>query len=162
MTPKRMVPPCSGGRTRTLNNWTRTSRVADYTTPEGWTFRLAEHLPVTPRPRDLGRVETALGRCEDATSPGSPGEASAGSEVRGMSRWSAYRFSAHASALGAIVVALVSSVLPAGPAAAGTVSPTLKVSPDRGLVNGQVVTVSGSGLTHSAGGSGLTWFVTQC
>ncbi len=27
-------PPCSGGRTRTLNNWTRTSRVADYTTPE--------------------------------------------------------------------------------------------------------------------------------
>src|SRR5580704_18867612 len=25
---------CSGGRTRTLNNWTRTSRVADYTTPE--------------------------------------------------------------------------------------------------------------------------------
>src|ERR1700679_3520302 len=25
---------CSGGRTRTLNNWTRTSRVADYTPPE--------------------------------------------------------------------------------------------------------------------------------
>src|SRR6185437_8762534 len=27
-------PLSSGGRTRTLNNWTRTSRVADYTTPE--------------------------------------------------------------------------------------------------------------------------------
>ena len=26
----------SGGRTRTLNNWTRTSRVTDYTTPERW------------------------------------------------------------------------------------------------------------------------------
>ena len=32
---------CSGGRTRTPNNWTRTSCVADYTTPEGGTGRLA-------------------------------------------------------------------------------------------------------------------------
>src|SRR5579871_4411588 len=47
-------PPCSGGRTRTLNNWTRTSRVADYTTPEGWTFRLAEGLQPTLRPRHQG------------------------------------------------------------------------------------------------------------
>src|SRR5216683_1301358 len=29
------APVCSGGRTRTPNDWTRTSCVADYTTPEG-------------------------------------------------------------------------------------------------------------------------------
>ena len=78
-----------------------------------------------------------------------------------MSRWSAYRWSAHACALVAVVAA-ASSVLLAGPATAGTPGLTVKVTPDRGLVNGQVVTVSGGGLTHSAAGSGLTWFVTQC
>ena len=76
-----------------------------------------------------------------------------------MSRLSAFRWSAHVCALGA---AVVSSVLLAGPATAGTTGLTVKVTPDRGLVNGQVVTVSGKGLTHSAAGSGLTWFVTQC
>jgi hypothetical protein len=78
-----------------------------------------------------------------------------------MSRRSAYRCWAHASALG---VAVVSGVLflVAGPATASTTHPSLKVSPDRGLVNGQVVTVSGRGLSRSAPGSGLTWFITQC
>ena len=32
----------SGARTRTLNNWTRTSCVANYTTPEGWIPNLAD------------------------------------------------------------------------------------------------------------------------
>lgn len=76
-----------------------------------------------------------------------------------MSRWSAYRWTAHACALGA---AVVSGVLLAGPATAGAAGLTVRVTPDRGLVNGQVVTVSGNGLTHSGAGSGLTWFVTQC
>ncbi len=80
-----------------------------------------------------------------------------------MSRWSGYLFSAHASALGiAAAVAVVSSALVAGPASAGTTHPSLKVSPDRGLVNGQVVTVSGRGLSRAATGSGLTWFITEC
>jgi hypothetical protein len=81
-----------------------------------------------------------------------------------MSRLLGYRWSAHAPALGAAVVcAIASSILLAGPAAAGTSSSlSVKVSPDRGLVNGQVVTVSGRGLAHSSGGSGVTWFVTEC
>jgi hypothetical protein len=80
-----------------------------------------------------------------------------------MSRWSAYRWSAHASALGATVVcAVVSSVLLAGPASAGATGLSVKVSPDRGVVNGQLVTVSGRGLSRTATGSGLTWFITEC
>jgi hypothetical protein len=80
-----------------------------------------------------------------------------------MSRLSAYGRSLRASALGvAVVCAAVSSILLAGPASAGTKSPSAKVSPDRGLVNGQVVTVSGRGLSRTAAGSGLTWFITEC
>jgi hypothetical protein len=83
-----------------------------------------------------------------------------------MSRLSAYRWSAHVSVLGATVVcATVSAVLLAGPASAGTTAApamAVKVSPDRGLVNGQIVTVSGRGFSHTATGSGLTWFVTEC
>lgn len=49
-------------------------------------------------------------------------------------------------------------------ASASAASPdvSVKVSPNHGLVNGQLVTVSGRGFTHSAGGAGLTWFVTEC
>lgn len=80
-----------------------------------------------------------------------------------MSRWSAYRWSARAPVLGAIVVcAIGSSVLLAGPASAGTTGLSVKVSPDRGLVNGQVVIVSGRGVSRSASGNGLTWFITEC
>jgi hypothetical protein len=82
-----------------------------------------------------------------------------------MSRLSAYRWSAHVSVLGATVLcASVSTVLLAGPASAGTTASAMavKVSPDRGLVNGQIVTVSGRGFSHTATGSGLTWFVTEC
>ena len=34
-----------GGRTRTLNNWTRTSRVADYTTPEWVDVQISRAAP---------------------------------------------------------------------------------------------------------------------
>lgn len=80
-----------------------------------------------------------------------------------MSRWSAYRFSAHAAAAaGAVFVALVvSSVLLAGPSSAHP-GVSAKVSPDRGLVNGQVVTVSGRGFSRAAVKDGVTWFVTEC
>jgi hypothetical protein len=80
-----------------------------------------------------------------------------------MSRCWAYRFSANAAALGAVVTcAAVSSVLLAGPASPATTGLSVKVSPDRGLVNRQVVTVSGRGLSHAAAGSGLTWFIAEC
>lgn len=78
-----------------------------------------------------------------------------------MARSSAYRWPAHASAL-AVLVAVVSSLLLAGSAAAAGPSLSVKVSPDRGLVNGQEVTISGHGLSRSAGGNGLTWFVAEC
>lgn len=79
-----------------------------------------------------------------------------------MSRLSAYRWPVHVSALsGALVGAVASGVLLASPAAAAT-SLSVRVSPDRGLVDGQVVTVSGRGLSRSAGQSGLSWFVTEC
>jgi hypothetical protein len=61
-----------------------------------------------------------------------------------------------------VLCALVPGVLLAAPASAGTTALFVKVSPDRGLVNGQVVTVSGRGLSRSAMGSGLTWFVSEC
>ena len=80
-----------------------------------------------------------------------------------MSRRSAYRWSARAPVLGAVVVCAVgSSILPAGPASAATTGLAVKVSPDRGLVNGQVVTVSGRGISRAATGNGLTWFITEC
>ena len=83
-----------------------------------------------------------------------------------MSRWSAYRWSARAPAPGVAVVSVAAAViwatLLAGPASAGTPGVSIKVTPDRGLVNGQVVTVSGRGLNHAAGGTGVTWFVTEC
>lgn len=80
-----------------------------------------------------------------------------------MSRWLGYRWSAHVAALGvAAVSAGAFAVLLAGPASAGSGALSVKVSPDRGLVNGQTVTVSGRGLTHASGGSGLAWFVTEC
>jgi hypothetical protein len=81
-----------------------------------------------------------------------------------MARRSVYRCSPRACALGAAVLCTFAPViLLAGPASAGTAAAvSVKVSPNRGLVNGQVVTVSGRGLSRSATGSGLTWFVSQC
>lgn len=83
-----------------------------------------------------------------------------------MSRWSAHRWSSHAPALGAavacVMTAIISTTLLGGPASAGTPGVSMKVTPDRALVNGQVVTVSGRGLNHAGGGTGVTWFVTEC
>jgi hypothetical protein len=72
-----------------------------------------------------------------------------------MSRWSAYL-----SGLGAVVASAV--VLLAGPASAGTPGMSVKVTPNRGLVNGELVTISGRGLARSDGGDSLTWFATEC
>src|SRR3974390_3743761 len=56
------TPPCSGGRTRTLNNWTRTSRVADYTTPEWVDDQISRALraAVCGADQDRTRVEAPI------------------------------------------------------------------------------------------------------
>src|ERR1700728_1404668 len=48
---------CSGGRTRTLNNWTRTSRVADYTTPEWVDDQVSRARRGDERPRCQGQFK---------------------------------------------------------------------------------------------------------
>jgi hypothetical protein len=74
-----------------------------------------------------------------------------------MSRWSKKRWPAAALAVLAPGAAVLAEAAPAGAA-----SVSVRVSPDRGLVNGQVVTVSGHGLVRSYGGSAQTWFATEC
>jgi hypothetical protein len=54
----------------------------------------------------------------------------------------------------------------AAPAGAAThrssTSPSVTVSPSRGLTEGQTVTITGKGFPKPGSGSTLTWFVTQC
>jgi hypothetical protein len=45
---------------------------------------------------------------------------------------------------------------------AGASGVTAKVSPNKGLVANQGVTVSGKGLPRASGGSAPTWFVAEC
>jgi hypothetical protein len=74
-----------------------------------------------------------------------------------MSRWSRCRWPAAALAvLAPGAAALLAEAAPAGAAV------SVKVSPDHGLVNGQVVTVSGHGLVRSYDGAAQTWFATEC
>jgi hypothetical protein len=49
----------------------------------------------------------------------------------------------------------------AGAAPVGPVV-SVKVSPDHGLVNGQVVVISGHGLARSWKGASQTWFAAEC
>ena len=69
-------------------------------------------------------------------------------------RWSA------PTLLGAPAVAAL--LLAALPCPAGASAVVVKVTPSTGLVNGQSVTISGSGLVHSYHGIALTWFATEC
>jgi hypothetical protein len=61
-----------------------------------------------------------------------------------------------------ILSGLVSAPILAAPPADASSGISVKVTPNRGLVNGQSVTISGRGLARSAGGKPLTWFVTEC
>src|SRR6185437_6235182 len=64
---------CSGGRTRTLNNWTRTSRVADYTTPEWVDVQISRASPSAIYAPDLagpGRLERSFVPVEQCRAPG--------------------------------------------------------------------------------------------
>jgi hypothetical protein len=73
-----------------------------------------------------------------------------------MTGWSMRRCSA-----AALVVLLASAALVAGAAPAGA-AVSAKVSPDRGLVNGQVVVISGHRLVRSYDGNAQTWFAVEC
>jgi hypothetical protein len=76
----------------------------------------------------------------------------------GVSRWSKYPWS-----LATLVVLVAGAALLAQPVPAGAgASVTVKVSPDHGLANGQVVTISGKGLVRSYEGNAQTWFATEC
>jgi hypothetical protein len=62
----------------------------------------------------------------------------------------------------AALIVLVAGVALLAQAAPAGASVTVKVSPDHGLVNGQVVTISGKGLVRSYDGNAQTWFSTEC
>jgi hypothetical protein len=69
-----------------------------------------------------------------------------------MHRWS----TAAAIAAGLVGTALTASA----PASAAGI--TVKVTPNRGLVNEETVTISGRGLQAPGGGGSRTWFVAEC
>jgi hypothetical protein len=73
-----------------------------------------------------------------------------------MTGWSRRWWSAAALVVLAAIAALVANPAPASAAV------SVKVSPDHGLVNGQVVVVSGHGLARSWGGTAQTWFAAEC
>ena len=65
---------------------------------------------------------------------------------------------------GAAVLALAvlaAAAIPAAPARAGSSGLVVKVTPTRGLVDRQTVTLTGRGLT-TGGGNARTWFVAEC
>ena len=66
------------------------------------------------------------------------------------------------SAAAVIAAGLVGTALLAAPAPAGAAGIAVKVTPNRGLVDGETVTISGRGLQDSSGGSARTWFVAEC
>ena len=73
----RLASGCSGGRTRTPNDWTRTSCVAYYTTPEGGRLNLPAR-PVASHPDCLRRWGEGGRRpgeaVEDPADTASPGQ----------------------------------------------------------------------------------------
>jgi hypothetical protein len=73
-----------------------------------------------------------------------------------MYRWRAAAVGVACMGLSSAVLALLSS----SPAGASGLS--VHVTPSRGLVNHQTVTVSGRGLARTYAGKPLTWFLAEC
>ena len=73
-----------------------------------------------------------------------------------MDRWRAAVVGVACLGLPAVVLVLLSS----SPAGASGVS--VRVTPSRGLVERQGVTISGRGLARTYAGKPLTWFVAEC
>src|SRR5580700_2804611 len=64
--------------------------------------------------------------------------------------------------LAVLALAVLAAVaIPASPARAGSSGLVVKVTPTRGLVDRQTVTLTGRGLT-AGGGNARTWFVAEC
>ena len=78
-----------------------------------------------------------------------------------MTGWSRRWWSAAALVLAAGAARATGAALKAGAATAGA-GVSVKVSPDHGLVNGQVVVISGHGLARSWNGAAQTWFAAEC
>jgi len=60
------------------------------------------------------------------------------------------------------VAGLAAASVLAGAGAAGASGISVKVSPSKGLVNAQTVTITGSGLGKTTHGSTSTWFADEC
>ena len=73
-----------------------------------------------------------------------------------MDRWRAAAVGVACVGLPAAALVLLSS------APAGASGLSVRVTPSRGLVDGQGVTVSGRGLPRTYAGKPLTWFVAEC
>ena len=147
---------CSGGRTRTLNNWTRTSRVADYTTPEWVDVQIsraasgAQSAPLTRRGARCiaGRPDGMMRR------PGSPG-----GRIRVRRSVGMYRWSAAAIILAGLVVRRSGG--------AGACGRRRRASRSRSPRTGASSTArpsrsAAAAWPESAGGSRSTWFATEC
>jgi hypothetical protein len=72
-----------------------------------------------------------------------------------MYRWTA-------AAVAVIAAGFVGTAVLAAPAQASGGGIVVRVTPDRGLVDEESVTVSGRGLQASGGGTPRTWFVAEC
>jgi Neocarzinostatin family len=70
------------------------------------------------------------------------------------------RWRAAAVGIACVLPAATLVLLSSSPAGASGLS--VRVSPSRGLVNGQSVTISGRGLARTYAGKPLTWFVAEC
>ena len=74
-----------------------------------------------------------------------------------------HRWSAAPLVLSGLLCALVLGGLAAPAAPAGAASGvSVKVTPNRGLVDDQIVTLTGRGLARSSDGKPLTWFAAEC
>jgi len=67
-----------------------------------------------------------------------------------------------AAGLTVVAVVLVAVVVPSGAGASGPAGFSVRVSPAKGLVDDQTVTVTGRDLPKSPTGAAETWFVTEC
>ena len=121
--------------------------------PNGWTFRLAERPRRPVRPPDQARgalnLPLPVGRCGARDSPGA-------SRVRRSSACTGGRRPQSSWPVLATGRCRRPGAVRPGPRASDV---TIRVTPSRGLVIGQTVTVSGRGLLHSSTGATQTWFV---
>ncbi len=124
---------CSGGRTRTLNNWTRTSRVADYTTPEWVGVQISRAATQGPSAAATGRARCIGAAGGKMPAPGSLGKR-AGFGGSRHARWWTYG----GGRPGWARSARRSCSRPSPAQRRGTAGMVVKVTPGSGPLNGQI------------------------